>query len=212
MREFRQHYIGPVIGSYGNMFRIRDCPMDSATNRLSIAELRLTTYKAAVHSDMVFWDQEDSDESVAVSLYSTLFGVPQISMRLQTISPSHRQVLASFLAFRNLHIDTLMKGEFLLREIDSNYGKIQACSGSERITLLSSAPLMELGDYADEYVINLTEQTQLIVTGQTEGVCYEIFDCRGACISRAKKLEKNEYVIPLPTAARIHFIRQKCPV
>lgn len=205
--EFRQPYIGPVIGTYGNMLRVWDCPLDPMTNRLSIADLRLTTAKAAVHSDMVVWTKGDSDESAATHLYATLFGVPQISMRLNTLPASHRRVLSAFLAFRNRHIDTLMKGKFSVRGADSNYAVMQAAKDGERVTMLSASPLIELGDYADEYVINLTDGQELTVVGRTDGMSYEVIDCRGKRIGRMKKLKKQERTIPVPYAAYVHFVK-----
>lgn len=205
--EFRQPYIGPVIGTYGNMLRVWDCPLDPMTNRLSIADLRLTTAGAAVHSDMVVWDKDDTDESVATHLYATLFGVPQISMRLNTLSAAHRRVLSAFLAFRNRHRDTLMRGEFTASSLDSNYAVTQAAKDGERITVITASPMMELGGYADEYVINLTDRTELALIGNTDGLRYEVIDCRGKVISRLKKLKKQQRTVELPYAAIVHFIR-----
>lgn len=205
--EFRQPYIGPVIGTYGNMLRVWDCPLDPMTNRLSIADLRLTTAGAAVHSDMVVWDRDDTDESVATHLYATLFGVPQISMRLNTLSSAHRRVLSAFLAFRNRHRDTLMRGEFTASGLDSNYAVTQAAKDGERITVITASPMMELGGYADEYVINLTDRTELALIGNTDGLRYEVIDCRGKVISRLKKLKKQQRTVELPYAATVHFIR-----
>ena len=101
--EFRQPYVGPVIAAYGNMLRVWDCPEDALTNRTAITDLRLISTGASVHSDMVVWNREDTAESVAVHLYSTLFSVPQISVRMAELSTEHKRVLSSFLKFRNTY-------------------------------------------------------------------------------------------------------------
>ena len=105
--EFRQPYMGPVITTYGNMIRVWDCPNDPFTNRISIADLRLTSEKTVVHGDMIIWDKNETSEGVTSQLYSSLFAVPQISVRLNEISAEHRKILAAFLKFRNDHKKTL---------------------------------------------------------------------------------------------------------
>ena len=51
--EFRQPYFGPVVGTYGNMMRVWDCPLDSVTNKNQTLNLRLISSDCAVHSDMI---------------------------------------------------------------------------------------------------------------------------------------------------------------
>jgi hypothetical protein len=84
---------------------------------------------------------------------------------------------------------------------------MQANKDGERITMLSASPLIELGDYTDEYVINLTDGQELAVVGRTDGVSYEVIDCRGKRIGRMKKLKKQERTIPVPYAAYVHFVK-----
>ena len=79
--EFRQPYSGPVIGAFGNLIRVWDCPNDGMTNRVSSLNLRLTT-DAAVHSDPIRWGPDETPEQTAALLWGTLFSVPQISVRL----------------------------------------------------------------------------------------------------------------------------------
>ena len=53
MIEFRQRYIGPDMRTFGNMFRVSDCPLDVLSNRVGIADLRMLSGDTAVHSDML---------------------------------------------------------------------------------------------------------------------------------------------------------------
>ncbi|MBR4942050.1 MAG: alpha-galactosidase, partial [Clostridia bacterium] len=73
--EFRQSYVGPSIRKYGNMLRVGDCPNDAIQNRRAIVDLRYTSGKTAVHSDMLMWSIHDPVESAAIQIASTLFSV-----------------------------------------------------------------------------------------------------------------------------------------
>ena len=51
MIEFRQKYIGPLMRSFGNMFRVADCPSDVTINRTGTIDLRLLSGNTACHSE-----------------------------------------------------------------------------------------------------------------------------------------------------------------
>lgn len=91
--EFRQSYVGPSIRKYGNMLRVADCPNDAIMNRADIVNLRFTSGKTAVHSDMIMWNPEDRVESAALQFASILYSVPQISMRLECLPADHYKML-----------------------------------------------------------------------------------------------------------------------
>lgn len=206
--EFRQPYMGPVISTYGNMVRVWDCPEDALTNRLSITDLRLVTADSAVHSDMIIWSDGDSDESVATHLYSSIFSVPQISVKMAELSDSHKQVLKAFLAFRNKKRDILMKGKFSVKGIDCNYSYTESVFDNKRIALFTDTPVVKLSDdLTEDYVINLSGFNELFVTGDTENVKYEITDCYGKKICRLKKLSRFTRTISVPNASIIRFIK-----
>lgn len=121
MLEFRQTYIGPVMQTYGNMFRVGDCPCDSLTNRVSAIDMRLNMHSVVVHSDMIMWNYEDSVESASKQLLSIFFTVPQISVRLNKIPACHRQMLKHYLSVWLEHRDVLLDGSFKAYGIDGTY-------------------------------------------------------------------------------------------
>ncbi len=97
--EFRQTYVGPCIRKYGNMLRVTDCPNDSIKNRTDSINLRLTSGKTAVHSDMLLWHLEDPVENAALQFVSSIFAVPQISMRIEALPEDHVKMLSYYLDF-----------------------------------------------------------------------------------------------------------------
>jgi alpha-galactosidase len=80
-------------------------------NRHNIINLRYTSGKSAVHSDMVMWNKDDEVESAALQLVSIIYGVPQISVRIAELSEEHKQMLSYYLSFWREHRDVLMDGK-----------------------------------------------------------------------------------------------------
>lgn len=136
MFEFRQSYVGPVVGKFGNIFRVSDCPSDAIWNRIGSLNLRLTSGNTAVHSDMLMWNKEDTVEAVAYQLLGVLFAVPQISVRLDTISEEQRKLLKSHLAFWKAHRNTLLEGKLEVSGVDTGYISAAARKDGECITVL----------------------------------------------------------------------------
>lgn len=131
--EFRQGYIGPAIRKYGNMIRAGDCPADILANRVRTLDLRLTSGGSAVHADMLEWDMRDTAENAALQLLAVLFAVPQISVRIEELPESHRQMLRFWLDFWTAHRDTLMHGSLVPLNQSLNYPVVIAEKGDEAI-------------------------------------------------------------------------------
>ena len=64
-----------------------------------------------VHSDMITWNNNDTNESVAKQLIAVLFGVPQISVRLDEIKAKHYEVLKFWLNFWMENREVLLDGK-----------------------------------------------------------------------------------------------------
>lgn len=121
MIEFRQTYVGPAIRKYGNMLRVCDCPLDALINRRASSDLRFISGKTAIHSDMIMWNVNDTAESAAVQMISTLFCVPQISVKIDEIPESHRKMLEFYLGFWRENRDVLLDGEYRAESPESFY-------------------------------------------------------------------------------------------
>lgn len=207
--EFRQPYMGPVITTYGNMIRVWDCPLDPIVNRVGITDLRMLTGNCAVHSDMIYWDNRDCAQSVATHLYSAIFSVPQISVRMAELTTEHKMVLKEFLRFRRANLDVLMQGSFVAKGIHANYAHTEAALGNKRVSLCTDTAVLALdASYTQDCLINLTGKDEIIIVGDKENVKYEIFDCMGRRICRPRKLKKTQTCIGVPHAGRIHFLRE----
>ena len=185
--EFRQRYMGPAILQYGNMIRAADCPADMASNRRRICNLRLTSGESAVHADMLVWSADETPEGAALPILSSLFGVIQYSMVLQTIPELHREVIRHWLGFSQRHRKTLMRGDFRPHQPQAGFPIVEAESDEERIIAVYTAGTMVSAGSLDKdvYVINATGDGSLVVELPT-AAAVEYFDTFGRKVSSAK--------------------------
>ena len=156
--EFRQAYMGPAILQYGNMMRAADCPADPCANRKRICDLRLTSGKTAVHSDMLVWSRDETPEGAALPILNALFSTIQYSMVLAKLPPAHAEVVKHWIAFSRTHREALLKGMFRPHHPESGYPWIEGESESERIVSVHSAEVCVPVDAVAKpvYVVNAT--------------------------------------------------------
>ena len=175
--EFRQSYIGPIVSKYGNMFRVTDCPNDAIFNRVGAVDLRLTSGKIPVHSDMLMWNKLDTLEGVAYQLYAIMFCVPQISIRFDNISDQQRALLATFLTFWRAHQKTLLDGTIVARGFDMGYTMAQSTLDDECVCVLYEG-ITATVDAKETYIFNSTGYDGVILELDSCAK-YEIYDIFG---------------------------------
>ena len=185
--EFRQRYMGPAIRQYGNMIRAADCPADMASNRRRICNLRLTSGSTAVHGDMLVWSADETPEGAALPILSSLFGVIQYSMVLQTIPERHREVVRHWLRFSQEHRDALMRGDFRPHQPHAGFPLVEAENASERIAAVYVAGTMAATGALDKpvYLINATGEKSLVAE-LPAAANVEYFDTFGVKTGSAK--------------------------
>ena len=183
--EFRQSYMGPTVLKYGNMVRVRDCPYDSLRNRVGIIDLRLTSGITAVHSDMVMWSKDAPVEAVARQLISTLFGVPQISVRLSEMPKEHLDILRFWLDFYIKNMDILHSDEIYIKNPEMSYSQVKTCKNGSSIGVnYANVPyeISELSEDCEKHIIiNSSGEANAMIRALQELGAYkvQIFDCSG---------------------------------
>jgi alpha-galactosidase len=175
--EFRQSYVGPFVGTFGNIFRVVDCPADAISNRIGGINLRLTSGETAVHSDMITWNVKDSNESVLYQLFSSLFIVPQISVRLAEINEDHKRLLKNFLSFWLEHQSTLLDGELKALNVDAGYTLASSETDQEKITVVYNNQVIDVNSNKCEFVFNATGENFLFLQTEKESryIVYDYF-------------------------------------
>ncbi|MBQ8146799.1 MAG: alpha-galactosidase [Clostridia bacterium] len=180
MIEFRQSYIGPAITQYGNLLRVADCPNDAIFNRVGSLNLRLTSGNIPVHSDMLMWNKNDTNESVMYQLLAIMFTVPQISVRFDNITDEHKRILKAFLAFWRNHQATLLDGELELWGVDANYTVAKSTKDNESVTVMYQPRPMTVESGEKAYIFNSTGEEGVFVEVKEERQ-YELSNIFGEC-------------------------------
>ncbi len=176
--EFRQSYVGPVVGKYGNMFRVADCPADPLMNKTHSLDLRMSCGQRAVHSDMLVFNKNDTLEGVAYQLYAIMFCVPQISIRFGGISEEQSALLKCFLSFWREHRGTILEGKLSLRGHDVGYTMAQSTRDGECVAVLYHNVTYTAQKDTTTYLFNSSGYDGLIIELE-EGAEYEIYDILG---------------------------------
>lgn len=209
MLEFRQSYIGPAVRKYGNMLRVGDCPIDAIKNRQDIVNMRLTSGKTAVHSDMVAWNYEDSAESAACQLASILFSVPQISVRLDELNEEHKKMLKFYLGFWKEHRDILLNGILTAENPECNYSSVTASGDNARITAVYADSVV---DCTAKYTaaVNVTKKKGLVLEG-CAGKRFRIVNCMGE--ETQSGIVKSEIIrLPVPISGMVFITESEIKV
>ena len=191
--EFRQRYTGPAIRRYGNMLRATDCPYDLVGNRKRIADLRLTSGGTAVHSDMLVWSPEDTPEDAGRVILNAIFGVVQYSMKLATVSESHRRLIRHWVDFANRHRGALLKGDFRPHHPELMYPWIEASDATERIAAVyGSDVIVPVPDGRRTFVLNAAKSATVAVdlAAAAEVTVYDAFGAKVRTESVGKGLQR----------------------
>ena len=204
MIEFRQSYIGPAISRYGNIFRVTDCPNDPIYNRVFSLNLRLTSGTTAVHSDMIMWNSNDTNESVLYQLLSVMFAVPQISVRFDKITADHKKILKGYLEFWKNHRDVLLNGELKVYDAEANYSMAQSQKDGQSVAVLYQGVVKRV-ECECEYIFNSTGKNDIYVEAD-ENRKYEIYDIFGNKYSSGE-IAKGISKLPIKNCEMVKIIK-----
>jgi alpha-galactosidase len=214
MIEFRQSYIGPLMRTYGNMFRAGDCPNDSLGNRVRTLDIRLICGDTAAHSDMMMWNPEEPVESAAMQIINILFSVPQVSVLLDKLPASHFNMVKYWLGFWKDNREVLLDGEIIPLNPEALYTQVFAhkdCKliGVSYTNTVLKVPQLEAkvfifinGTYEDRILFDLPEALK--------DMTLEVRDCCGNILrNEITDLNKGINSIAVPPAGLIKFTSAK---
>lgn len=195
--EFRQSYVGPSIRKYGNMLRVGDCACDMLHNRKGIINLRLTSGKTAVHSDMIMWNTQDTAENAALQFANILYGVPQISVRVDRLPAAHHKMLQFYINFWKDWRDVLLEGKLTAESPESNYSAACSTLGDKAVATVYTNPVVAV-HARQTAVVNASMHHALILKGAA-GKDYSVVNCMGDQVSEGT-VSSDLQEIPVPTA------------
>ena len=186
MIEFREPYITAATYGRGTMFRVSDCPLSPLENRRGIVDMRLLSTEIAVHGDPIMWASADTPERVAQQFIASLFGVPQVSVRLAELSRPHREVVAHWLAFWARHSALLLHSRLQVAGVERDYAVVEAADGDVTVTArYGDGPVTLPSDDCREWHVVNGAEAGVIVIGLDSWVHvrYEIRDARGRVVA-----------------------------
>lgn len=183
--EFRQHYTGPRMRAYSNMFRVHDSPNLALVNRVGVTDLRFLSGNTAVHSDMLMWHPDEAVENAAFQLLNVLFSVPQISVKLSTIAQPHLEMVRFYINYWISNRDVLIDGELQANSPLLNYSLISSHSEEKKIIVYYADQIAGLTtqDKNRKYIdlVNAKNSQELVMRVDEDLGQFEttIRDCKG---------------------------------
>lgn len=213
--EFRQKYTGPAMRKYGNMFRAFDCPGDAAMNRIRIADLRMYCGNTAIHADMITWHAEEPVEVAALQLVNIMFGVPQLSVKLQDCRKDELNMIRFYTQYWNEHAGILMAGNFRPSRPLSNYPIQKVVKEDFTIIGVHDDFVVSLDRVTENvHFLNAQLAKEIVIKsladfGNFKGI---VFDCQGNKFSESEiELSKGATVIEVPPCGMVQLKQQKNP-
>lgn len=208
--EFRQTYIGPLMRTFGNMFRSSDTPNDSFGNRLNVLHLRQMSGNTAVHSDMTMWHPGESVESAAFQLTSVLFSVPQISVRESGIPEEHKAMIKEYLSFWNRYRQVILDGKMTYKNFASNYTYVSARLGDTQVGAVYGGRVAYLDVATEEIVlVNATMEKTMWLDARFRGeYSCVVKDCMGRECGTYEVVLGEPARIPVPVNGYVYMMRK----
>lgn len=198
MLEFRQSYIGPQMRTFGNMFRVGDCPGDYIANRVGMFDLRMTMGHSAVHSDMLTWHPDEAPEQDALQIISVLYSVLQYSARLDLQKPATEKMSRFWLDFLRTHKSVLLDGKLQVYEPHLLYTWAQATTDDTCIaTVYAIDKCMTPTTRDTMYLVNGSSGNRLLA--QLDGT-YQmtVLNCYGEELRQEALNAQGVCVLPVP--------------
>lgn len=175
--EFRQSYVGPSIRKYGNMLRVGDCPGDIMANRSQIINLRFTSGKTAVHSDMIMWNEDDSAENAALQFANVIFSVPQISMLIKKLPQEHIEMLKFYISLWKEYRNVLLDGKITAKNPENDYSQASSSLGNAAVTAVYTNNVVDIQSDTD-LIVNASSFDTVIIKNAAEKN-FTVKNCKG---------------------------------
>ncbi len=163
--EFRQPYVSPAIGAYGQILRASDCPGDAVVNRRSTIDARLLAVGQVVHGDMLMWGPTGGAAAVAQQLYACWFAVPQISMLLADLSTEQSTALAGLLELWQGQAPVVLDGTLTAHGSERAYDLVRAVRADlGRSVVGRYAPVVvDVADEGELTILNATAEDSVVI-------------------------------------------------
>lgn len=203
MIEFRQNYFGPSITRYCNMLRVGDCPFDAMKNRVGVIDLRLLNYNLAVHSDMLYWANNETTENCALQLLNIMFSVPQISVLLANCPKDQLALIKNHVKYWYDNHDLILHGKFTVKNPEYNYTYASAENDEKRIAVSYLGNSYEFDGKATDLFNASTVEEFNVKNASNKKASIIVYDCMGSVLGKYKAKKGKTVQVKVKTASKI---------
>ncbi|MFA9389622.1 MAG: glycoside hydrolase family 36 protein [Prolixibacteraceae bacterium] len=206
--EFRQAYSTPTMRKYGNLFRAIDCANMEVVNRYYVTKLRMVSGSTPITSDMFTWHYDEPVESAAMQLLNVIFSVPQLSVKIDSITSDQKEMVRFYTRFYNENKNTLLFGEFEAKGHLAEYPLISSTLNGKKIIGIYDDLVVTSSIEKELYLINAKNSKQLVfnLIETIEGkIKVQIFNCKGELVSENdySNMNKGLHQFDVPSAGLI---------
>ena len=187
------------------MLRVGDCPCDVLKNRVGIINLRMTSGKTAVHSDMIMWNMNDSAENAALQFASILYGVPQVSVRVDKLPEDHYRMLKYYISFWKEHKDILLDGRLTAEHPECWYSSACSTLGDKAVITTFTDSVVAV-DTDSAVVVNATKYKSLIIKN-AKNKSFRVVNCMGDTLSQGI-INNDIEEINVPVSGMVYLDKQ----
>jgi len=189
MIEFRTRYHGPCMLQHCTMMRAVDCGNSYPDNRLRTIDIRLLSGSVPAHSDPITWNPDEPVTSAALHMQHTLFSVPQVSVKLETLPEAHTAMLRAYLAFWREHRDVIFQGEFMPLEPQNSFPAVLARTERKLLVGVFANTVVRLPKSLPDQVliVNATSMEQVVLLSDIDQGTWRmnVSACTGELIQEA---------------------------
>ena len=194
--ECRQGYTGPYIRHYANYLGPIDSPDYYRQNRVGTVDLRMTSGKTLVYSDMLMWNKNEPVQKAALQVLNAIFTLLHFSVRINDISDEHKKMIKFWIDFSVKNRELLLQGNFKPLEMQNFYPVITVDDDNEAITAVYAInKIIDVDINKKNTVINACESDEVVIRAADSGSknC-TVFDCMGNFVEKIS-LDVNPGII-----------------
>jgi alpha-galactosidase len=131
---------------------------------------------------MLMWHYDDTVESAALQFVATLYGVPQVSVKIARLSEEHRKMLEFYLSFWRENRDILIDGRLTAQNPESAYSIVCAEKDGRAIYTCYTDTLVDCSGLAGAVAVNSSRSKTLLIKGADKKT-YKVLNCMGDTVS-----------------------------
>lgn len=186
--EYRQDYINPLMMTFCNIIRAKDCPNNLLLNRVRTIDLRISCPYTAVHSDMIMWNEKETVEGVALQFINVLFSIPQLSVLFEKMSSEEKKMISFWFDFMKENQQLLLASELIPLFPHEGYSQVHSYAIERGIIVnYSEGKLINpLRKTAELILVNGTLTKNSIVQLLAGKYLISIKDCLGENVKNYK--------------------------